>query len=402
MHILQINAVYGMRSTGRTVKELDNYLKKNGHKSTIAFSEGETIKNGYKIGSSLEKKIHALMSRITGLQGYFSKKGTENLLNFINNQNPDIVHIRNLHSNFINMPMLFNYLATKDIATVVTLHDCWFFTGGHTHYIKNGYYGWKNGFDKTNRNKNYLSNKSWFFDTSEKIFNDQVKWFSSISKLAFVGVSDWVTKEAKKSQVTDGALVKKIYNWIDTNLFNPMYNNELQKKLNLTNNFIILGVASRWDTNKGFDKFIELSRHIENNMRIVLVGEVDDTSILPNNIIYIPETDNISELVEYYSMADVFLNLSIEETFGKVVVEALSSGTPVITINSTANAELIGPGCGYIIEEWDVFNALKKINLIQKKGRQSFSETCRKFAKENFNPQDKLNQYLELYQELLS
>src|SRR5699024_10210510 len=180
MHIVQINAVNGIRSTGRTVKELDEYLKKKGHKSTIVFSDGESSENGYRMGTSIDKKLHALLSRITGLQGYFSRGSTKKLISFLDRKKPDIVHVRNLHSNFINMPMLFKYLAKENIATVITLHDCWFFTGGHTHYIIDEYYDWEKGFEKDKRNKNLLGNKSWFFDQSERIFNDQVKWFSNI------------------------------------------------------------------------------------------------------------------------------------------------------------------------------------------------------------------------------
>src|SRR5699024_10108143 len=116
MHIVQINAVNGIRSTGRTVKELDNFLKEKGHKSTIVYSDGISTDNSYQIGCKIDRKVHALMSRVTGLQGYFSKRSTRRLLKHMNKVNPDIVHIRNLHSNFINMPMLFSYLAKNKIA----------------------------------------------------------------------------------------------------------------------------------------------------------------------------------------------------------------------------------------------------------------------------------------------
>ena len=49
MHILQINSVYGIRSTGRVVKELHEYLLENGYESTVVYSEGPSIKKGYKI-----------------------------------------------------------------------------------------------------------------------------------------------------------------------------------------------------------------------------------------------------------------------------------------------------------------------------------------------------------------
>lgn len=398
MHIVQINAVNGIRSTGRTVKELDNYIRKKGYKSTIVYSDGESPENGYQVGSSIDKKLHALFSRITGLQGYFSRGSTKKLISFLDRKKPDIVHVRNLHSNFINMPMLFKYLANENIATVITLHDCWFFTGGHTHYIIDEYYDWEKGFEKGKRNKKLLGNKSWFFDQSERIFNDQVKWFSNIPTVAFVGVSKWIKEEAQKSKVTDGSLVETIYNWVDTDVFMPTYS----EQLNNSKEFIILGVASGWSNDKGLDKFIELSKNLDENMKIILIGNVDKTFKLPDNIVSIPETDDISELVKYYSAAGVFLNLSLEETFGKVSAESLACGTPVIAIDSTANAEIIGPGCGFVLEKWDVLECINRIQLIKHNGKDTYSENCRKFVIDNFNSNCNLQKHIELYESLLS
>lgn len=402
MKVLQINAVNGIRSTGRTVKELDEYLQKNGHTSIVVYSDGDIPENGYKMGSIIDRKVHALLSRITGLQGYFSKRSTKKLLGFLDETQPEIVHIRNLHSNFINMPMLFEYLSNYNIPTVVTLHDCWFFTGGHTHFTADEYYDWKNGFNNAKKNKSYLGNKSWFFDTSEKIYRDQIKWFNDIPKLAFVGVSKWVTKEAMKSKVTNSSMVETIYNWIDTDIFKPTEINSLKRKLNLDGKFIILGVASSWSDRKGLHKFIELSKIINDNIRIILIGSLDEGIELPSDIIHVSETDNVQELVQYYSLADVFLNLSIEETFGKVSAEALACGTPVITVDSTANAEIIGPGCGYILDEWDTALAIKKIKLVKKKGKKIFSDECRSFVKEKFNSQKNMRKYIDLYETLIS
>lgn len=72
-----------------------------------------------------ECKFHALASRVTGLQGYFSPVSTANLIKLIHSYEPDVVHLRNLHSNYLNLNVLFRFLASKDIPTVVTLHDCW-------------------------------------------------------------------------------------------------------------------------------------------------------------------------------------------------------------------------------------------------------------------------------------
>lgn len=399
MRVLQINAINGTSSTGRTTIELADYLNEKGHEAYVAYSDGVPFSKGFKIGNRIDRKLHGLLSRISGKQGYFSKRSTKKLINWMSNIKPDIVHLRNLHGNFINLPILFNYLARNDIPTVITLHDCWFYSGGHTHYFSDGFYDWRDGFSKQNRNKNKMGNPSWFFDNSEKIFNDQKKWINSIPRIAFVGVSNWITEEAKQSKVTNSAIVQTIYNWVDLETFHPVVDPSLKEIFNFQDKFIILGVASAWSNNKGLDKFINLSNTLKEDEYIVLVGRVNGSIKLPKNIINIPETHDIEELVGYYSMADVFINLSLEESFGKVSAEALACGTPVITNNSTANPEIIGEGCGYIINNFD--DIRQKINLIRRNGKKYYSKSCIRFAHDNFDSKESVKDYIKLYEVLI-
>lgn len=399
MLVLHINAVYGIRSTGRTVKERHEYLLRNGIGSVVAFSEGEKISNSFIFDSKIEKKLHGLLSRITGLQGYYSKYSTLKLIKFIENNKPDVIHIGNLHSNFINMPILFEYIAKNDIATIITLHDCWFYTGGHSHYVLDNYYAWRDGFSNYMQNRKLMGNKSWFFDRSKKIYFDQIKWFGNIPRVQFVGVSDWITKEAKKSKITYNSPVKRIYNWIDLNKFKPTNVSSKRRKLKIENKFVILGVASLFTKSKGIDSFIKLSQVINEDEMIILVGSIPNKLSLPKNILHIPETANIEELVELYSLADVFVNFSIEESFGKVSAEALACGTPIITNGYTANPELIGPRCGYIVENFE--DILIKIKTIREKGKKYYTTSCVNFASSNFSMENNLAKYLEIYNSLL-
>mgnify|MGYP001266200248 CR=1 FL=1 len=122
---------------------------------------------------------------------------------------------------------------------------------------------------------------------------------------------------------------------------------------------------------------------------------------LPKNIIHINETHNIKELIEYYSMGDVFLNLSLEETFGKVSAEALACGVPVITNDSTAKTELIGEGCGYIVKSQDVNEILNYIKLIQKNTKSFYSKNCIDYARKKFDKTDRIKDHLELYNKII-
>ena len=70
MKVLQINAVYKTSSTGRIVFELHQFLIKNDIESYVACAGGEKSEEIYLIGRNFGQKLHALLSRLSGLQGY--------------------------------------------------------------------------------------------------------------------------------------------------------------------------------------------------------------------------------------------------------------------------------------------------------------------------------------------
>jgi len=396
MKILQINAVFGIRSTGRLCKEIADYLNNNGHEGYVAYSSGLPYEKGYVIGTAFGKKLHALQSRIWGLQAYFSKRGTRKFLEYMDNLKPDVVHLHNLHSNYINLKILLTYLAQKDIPTVLTLHDCWFFTGKCCHYTVDKCFKWQEGCFACPRL--HKDNPSWFFDRTTKMYNDKKELFSNIPRLAVVGVSDWITNEAKKSFLSSAKIITKIYNCIDLDVFRSVATSDLRKRMGLENKFVILGVASGWSNAKGLDKFIELAGILKDGMKIILVGGMKDNVPLPENIVHVKETDNIQELVQYYSMADVLLNLSPEETFGMVTAEAIACGTPAIVTNSTANPEIVGHNCGDVVKKECAIDVLLRIMLkIKKKGKKHYESHCLTFAQKTFNSTQGIKDYINLY-----
>ena len=76
MKIMHINAVYGVGSTGIIVEDLHNLALSKGIESHVVYStspiSAEKIINGYKVDSFISKKVHAVLCRIGGKQGYFS------------------------------------------------------------------------------------------------------------------------------------------------------------------------------------------------------------------------------------------------------------------------------------------------------------------------------------------
>lgn len=398
MKVLQVNAVGGISSTGRNCYEISNYLHLQGDTCYTVYSAGKATSFSYHIASRAECKLHALLSRLTGLEGYYSPISTAKLLRLIRKLKPDIVHLNNLHANYLNINKLLHYLASHDVPTVVTLHDCWVYTGKCTHYTSICCNKWQSGCFDCPKLKEDIP--SWFFDRTSKIWRDKKRGWLSIPRLAVIGVSDWITNEAKKSPMFANAqIIRRIYNWIDLSVFHHIDSAQAKRNLGLEGKRIILGVASGWSDKKGLDKYLQLSAMLHEDEYIVLVGKMPEISLL-GNIISIPATDNMEELVTYYNAADVFLQLSKEETFGKVVAEALACGTPVVTNAETANPELVDSSCGIVLTSDAPADILDAVRRILRNDKNKYSLFCQIRAREMFDKEKNILQYCNLYLEL--
>jgi len=399
MKIVQINAVIEYSSTGRSTSELHEALKKAGHESWVAAPNAPNGSDSIKIGTKLDQKAHSLYSHLFGRQGFFSKAATRRLVNKLKEIRPDIVHLRNLHANFLNLPILLQYLAESKTPTVITLHDCWPFTGHCCYFVDSNCDRWKSGCGNCPDLNNW--NRSWFFDSTSRNLQDKKRLFGALPKLAIIGVSKWVTSFIPQSILKNATMIRSIYNWIDTDLFKPVVGAKqlVSQRLGLNDSPMVICVAQVWNKQKGIYDVVELAK-IMPPIKFVLVGNIVDEVALPSNIVPIGVTGNVRELVEYYSAADVFFNPSVRETFGKVTAEALCCGTPVVAYNATATPELVGAGCGAIVNIGDIKGAKRAIEKVL--GDSTVRTRCRQFAVDAFCKDKLIRQYLDLYIQLIN
>ena len=402
MRVLQINAAYKHGSTGRFVYELKDSLQKYGVETLVATTKAQKSQGVYVVGNRFDWKLHGLLSRIFGLQGYFSYLSTRKFLKKIKTFYPDVIHLHNLHANYINFPMLMRFVAKKNIPLVITLHDCWFFTGKCCHYTADGCYKWQTSCGNCLALKKY--NPSWFFDRTEKMHRDKKKLFSEIPQLYVIGVSNWLTNEAKKAPVFVSAKkIECIYNWVDTDVFSPRNTCEIRKKFSLENKKIILAVASYWLKVKGVDKLQELSKLLKDDEQLIVVGKISEEHRRKFSFktLCLPSTNSVEELADIYSMADVLFQPSPEETFGLVVAESMSCGTPVVCFRSTANPELVNEKTGAVSEHFSAQSALKEIRKVLRNGKAYYFKECRNFAINNFEKKKNTEKYYALYKEIM-
>lgn len=404
LNVIQINGSFGLsNSTGRTTKEMHEWFCAHGINSYCfisSFNDASHENSRVKLYGNIKSfKIHALLSRIFGLQGYFSRSDTNNLIKQMAERKPDVVILRVLHNNSIHFPKLFKYLSKHNIATVVVLHDCFFFTGHCTYYTQYKCKKWKTACDKCPAIR--CDNVSWFFDMSYKCFSDKRKWFHSINKLAVVGVSDWITNEAKKSFLKEANIIQRVYNWVDLDIFRPQNSSFLKNKYKISENKkVVLGVATAWSESKGLSTIIHIAKQIK-DVLVILIGRLKDRPRdLSDNIRIIGMIRNPEILAEYYSMADVFVNPTIQETFGKTTAEAISCGTPVVAYRTTACTELVGEKRGKLVDHLDQEEFVLSVKEVLQYGKEQYCSDLRAFAEDNFDKEKNIKAYMDIFYRL--
>ena len=366
MRVLQINAVYGYGSTGLITEDISRMLIENGDESFVAYQNANVIpENSYRIGNKLDWKRHALHARVFGKQGYASRGATKKLLRWIDKIKPDVVHLHNLHSNYINLNMLCDYLAKNQIPTVITMHDCWYFTGKCSHYAEAGCDKWQSTCGACPLLKKEVP--SLFFDNTSKALLDRTSHLKKIPNLTLVGCSEWIAGEAKKSLLKD-VNIQVVRNGVDTTVFTP-HESTFRKDHNISNDdFVILGMANKWG-NPANRATVEEIINRQKDCKIVVVGCNQEKSSYFSrfeNVIPIGFIKDRQLLADIYASSDVFVNLTRADTLPTVNMESICCGTPVITFHCTGSPELIDPDSGYIVPEDDAEEVIAKMNDLKK------------------------------------
>ena len=365
MKVLFINAVCGTGSTGKICAELAEKYEQEGHEVKIAYGRQAFVPEKYRkyavrIGSDLDVKIHALYTRVTDRHGLASKRATKKFLAWAEIYSPDILWLHNIHGYYINYEMLFAWIKTHpEMEVKWTLHDCWAFTGHCPHFTAAGCDKWKVRCCDCPEKKQYPASN--VMDNSRDNYKRKKRAFCGVHNLTIITPSKWLANLVKESYLREYP-VEVVYNTIDTNVFKPT-ESTFRKKYNIEHKKIILGVANVWNVRKGFDDFIKLAKLLSDDYVVVLVG-LDEKQLkgLPDNVIGVMRTNGPKELAGIYTTADVFVNLTYEDTYPTVNLEAKACGTPVITYRTGGSVESVDEN--NIIEVGDITSLCKKIETI--------------------------------------
>jgi glycosyltransferase involved in cell wall biosynthesis len=202
--LLKLNGVF----------DLKNGINESGHEAFVAYGRGKNTrdKNVYKFGIKFETYVDALLTRITGLVGYFSFISTFRLINYINKIKPDLIHIHEIHAYFLNIPTFLKYLAKNpNIKLIWTFHSEFMYTGkcGHSLSCEK----WKTSCNHCPLLREYP--KTHFFDFTHMMFEHKKELINNLKNLIVVTPSNWLTNRTRLSIFSKFKVIT-INNGIDT------------------------------------------------------------------------------------------------------------------------------------------------------------------------------------------
>lgn len=401
--LLQINSTCNVGSTGKIAEGIGRLAIDAGWNSIIAYGRSYSPSKSHiiKIGSKFSIYHHIFISRMFDRHGLGSVYATKQFIKLIDTEiTPDIIHLHNIHGYYLNYAILFQYLRSRNIPVIWTMHDCWPFTGHCAYFDRVGCCKWKIMCEDCPQLSSYP--RSWGRDNSKNNYSLKKSSFLLNDRMIIVPVSYWLDSLLDRSFFKDIPR-RVIHNGIDTKSFRPNSDSSFIRKYNLQEKSIVLGVASPWSERKGLNDFLQLRAILPvHQYAIVLVG-LSQTQIkdLPQGVVGIQRTSSVEDLANIYSSASVFVNTTYEENYPTVNLEAISCGTPVITYNTGGSPESITSHTGLVVKQGDINALANAIEYISQKGKSFYSSKCRSYAESNFDQKRCFEQYIDLYNALL-
>lgn len=395
--ILILNTTFDKGGAAQVARNLFNYFK-NDKSLSLCFAYGrgksDLSENTFYFGNKLEFLIHLFLVRFLGLEGVGSYFSTKKLINFIEQEKFDLIHIHNLHGYYVNFFMLLEYLNKKNIKVIWTLHDEWLFTWLPAHSMSCIHC--KTLIGKCSNNYSYPKNYWPLFSHLMLKKKRKILLFKNIT---FICPASWLFEEAKNEfKITRVILIA---NGVDSNFFIPVDNkDDLRKKYNLpTDKKIVLFSANNFkDKNKGGEYLLKLAKSLEDKPYILgVIGSAKLSEF--NNLFGFGYVNNRNKLSEIYALGDLYCSLSAVETAPLSVLEAMSCALPIVGFDIKALKGLVSDKNGKLTNYGN--DKELAINIDKILGDESLlkilGEGSRKIILDNFDKNTSYFLYEKIY-----
>lgn len=388
MKLLQVNTADGRGATGGVPELLHRMALARGIDARLATGRGcLNDDRRVRFGSRMGVASHLLATRLLDRHGLHSYGATRSLLRRIEDFDPDIIHLHNIHGYYLHYPTLMRELDAAGRPVVWTMHDCWAVTGHCAFPVGAACSRWEDGCHHCPMRGQYPA--SWLADRSRSNYREKRRIFAGLRNFTLVAVSPWLDGVLGRSFLA-GLPRMVVRNGVDISVFHP--------SAAKASGPLVLGVASHWDDRKGLDDFIRLRNLLPREWRIRLIGLTPaQMRQLPAGIEGAGYIADSAALAHEYSQASVFVNPTRGESCPMTVLEALACGTPVVTYHAGGASDAITPDTGRAVPAG-------RLDLLLQAILEPLPDSagCRRAAEADFDMHRNMEPYFRLYDSLLA
>lgn len=404
MKVLIINSWSNEGSTGKITYGLFRFLKEHNHQVILCcrgtrenkINDSDVI----PLDTTIDQNLAVIGTRLTGYEGIFNKRATDKVIKIIENFNPDIIQLFNLHAYYINSYKLLEYLKKRPQTPVLyTMFDEFPYMGRCPFSLECEQF--KSECKKCPHLNNYP--KSLFFDRSSYSFKRKKKIYEGFEHITFASVK-WCCERAKSSALLKNMPIIELDNPINyDDVFFPRETEKLRNKLGIPQqNKVIMTVAVASIPTKGGKYFVELARMMQERKDItfVYVGYDVNNWDIPENMITIGFVRSQDLLAEYYSLADLFVCTSLADLTPNACLDALGCGTPLAGFSEGGVPYCADESCGSFVKTYDLVALSGVIIKSERKTPERIKEV-REYAYRRYSSNMVYDKYLEIYNKLL-
>jgi glycosyltransferase involved in cell wall biosynthesis len=321
---------------------------------------------------------------------------------------PDILHLHNLHARWLRREGFFDLRLLADWSRraplVLTAHDPWLLTGHCAHPL--GCPRWRVGcglcpdLDIYPAVRRDATHANWL--RKQRIY--------AASRLYLATPSRWLM--AMFDEAGFPAVEKRVIpNGVASAVFTPGDWIAARRALGLdAKHSLVLVVANRLRTNpwKGYDWLREVAARLgaDESLSVDIVCVGDEGPVQPAGnarLIFAGQVEGVQRMADYYRAADVYLHPSRADTFPLAVLEAMSSGLPVVATSVGGIPEQVAQGeSGFLVRPGDVAAMATRVSeLLRDAARaRNMGARGRTIVEKEFRFESQVNAYLDWFAEL--
>jgi alpha-1,6-mannosyltransferase len=188
---------------------------------------------------------------------------------------------------------------------------------------------------------------------------------------------------------------------VNTDEFHPRFRDPgLRASLGLPADTRLLVFAGRFSPEKKLPVLLETMERLGPPYHLLLVGGGMHLS-LPDNASIIPFQSNSAELARLLASSDMLVHPGDQETFGLIIIEAMSCGLPIVGMAASGVAELVSPEMGRLVPPGDSLALAEAIDSLYQQDLVSMGAAARQRAETLYSWNVVMAQLLAIYQDVV-